>query len=336
MDARMQTVVINGAHTELGRRVARLARDESGVKVVGVDNVASRNAAKAVASATCLVILAPGPGPERDGSSVGGVDLDAGSRLLRLADPATLRQVVVLSSAMVYGAWPDNPVPLTEDQPVHPNPGATFACDKAELERLVDEWAVKHDGVNVATLRPTLVVSSSPEAVQWMGRSLWRTATARFGDQDPPRQFLHVDDLAQAIDHARRSSLNGVYNVSPDGWLAVAPQIELTGKSSSVRVPEAFAEGVAETGWKLQLTSTPPDVLPFTMYSWVVSSDRLRGTGWQPTYSNEEAFVASHRERWWASLSARRRQEISLVAMTAGIATLMGLAVAALRRLFRR
>src|SRR5207237_463839 len=55
-----------------------------------------------------------------------------------LATPASARQAfaeagadvttaVCVSSAMVYGAWPDNPVPLTEDAPVRPNPGFDVA-----------------------------------------------------------------------------------------------------------------------------------------------------------------------------------------------------------------
>lgn len=332
----MHSVVVNGAQTDLGRRVCRLARNDASVRVVGIDRDESRSSAKAMAACESLIVLVPVAAPERDGSSVGGVDLEMASRLLSMASGGALRHIIVLSSAMVYGAWPDNPVPMTEDQPVHPNPGASFACDKAALEALVERWAASRPEVGVAVLRPTLIVSPEPEAVQWMGRSLWRTATARFGDQDPPRQFLHLDDLAQAIDHARRGRLCGAYNVAPDGWLAVTPQIELTGKTSSVRVPEGIAEGVAETGWRLQLTSTPPDVLPFTMYPWVVSSDRLRATGWEPTHSNEEAFIAGHRERWWSSLSARRRQELSLAVMVAGLLAAVGGAVMALRRTMRR
>ena len=336
-DTVTHSIVINGSHTELGRRVAQLMRDDSTVTTCGVDSPSSHNAAKSVAAAHTLIVLAPGSDTERDGSSVGGVDVALAERLLHLADAGHLRQVVLLSSAMVYGAWPDNPVPITEDQAVRPNPGSSFACDKAELERVVTEWCEHHPGVRLAVLRPTLVVSEEPEAVEWMERSLWHTASARFGDVDPPRQFLLLDDLARAIDHVRRKELDGVYNVAPDGWLAVAPQIELTGRpaTTSVRVPEALAEGVAETRWKLQLTSTPPDVLPFTMYPWVVSSDRLRATGWHPGSSNEEAFVAGHRERWWASLSARRRQEIALGAMVGGIVVAGGATYALVRRLLR-
>ena len=57
-------------------------------------------------------------------------------RVLDAAAAAGRAHVVVLSSATVYGAWPTNPVPLTEDAPLRPNPGCAFAVQKAEIERL--------------------------------------------------------------------------------------------------------------------------------------------------------------------------------------------------------
>ena len=42
----------------------------------------------------------------------------------------------------------------------------------------------------------------------------------RFGEDDPPAQFLHLDDLASAVVLAAEQQLDGVYNVAPDGWVA--------------------------------------------------------------------------------------------------------------------
>ncbi|MDQ3293795.1 MAG: hypothetical protein M3527_05015, partial [Actinomycetota bacterium] len=53
-------------------------------------------------------------------------------------------------------------------------------------------------------------------------------------------------------------------------------------------------------------------LLPWTIDPWVVASDRLRGAGWAPTHSNAEAFVAAHPPAPWATVSPKRRQEISL------------------------
>ena len=71
------------------------------------------------------------------------------------------------------------------------------------------------------------------------------------------------------------------------------------------------------------------------MYSWVIANDRLRAAGWEPTHSNEEAYVAGTPAMPWATMNAKRRQQLALGAagvLTAGLA--VG-AVVAYRR-FRR
>ena len=82
-----------------------------------------------------------------------------GARDVRLVpreqEPDTL---VVVSSAMVYGAWPNNPVPLTEDAPMRPNPGFDYATAKAETERLALEWRDGTPGARLAVLRPATVL----------------------------------------------------------------------------------------------------------------------------------------------------------------------------------
>ena len=70
--------------------------------------------------------------------------------------------VVAVSSAMVYGAWPNNPVPLTEDSVVRPD--ADYAHELLVLEQTVDDWRRASAGRTATILRPTVsmaVASSS-------------------------------------------------------------------------------------------------------------------------------------------------------------------------------
>ena len=324
----MQNVVIDAEHTALGERLAALVRADAGATIVAVPGQGG------AAEVTDVIVLAASDAPETDGSTVGGVDLVGAKRLLDGLGK-DVAHVTVLSSAMVYGAWPDNAVPLTEESEVRPNPEATFAESKAALEQMVQAWAAQRPATTVAVLRPSLTVWPDAAAVDWMERSLWHAASARHGDRDPVRQFLHLDDLATAVDHCRRHRLAGVFNVAPRGWLGATRQIELTGRSGGLRISDELAGSVAGARWRMQLSSTSPDALPYAMHSWVVSSDRLIASGWEPAFSNEEAFVAGHRETWWSSMSARRRQEISLAATAGAIVAVGASVVTAARRWLR-
>ncbi len=333
----MVTVLVNGATSPLGRRLAALVDSDPDVdSVVSVDGGSlARRALAPWSEPLDVIVLAPSHGPDHDGSTIGGVDLDGATRLMEELTGREVRRVVVLSSAMVYGAWPDNPIPLTEDAVLRPNAGCRFAADKAELERRMAEWRSERPETSVAVLRPALTVSPDVRAVEWMEASLWHAPTARHGDADPPGQFLALEDLVAALAHARRLGLDGAFNVGPQGWLSSDRQVELSGRGGRLRIPAAIVAGVAAWRWRLQLTSTPPDVVPYTMHPWVIASDRLRATGWQPTLSNDEAFVMGHRSGWWSALTARRRQDFALGLLVLGSVGLLAGALWLIRRLTR-
>ncbi len=314
-------VACDGPHTELARSLEELVASEDGSEFRGVTASDHEGLVRQLNGIRDVVLLAPLDGPEVDGTTVGGVDLLGAKRMLdALSEISTLEQLIVVSSAMVYGAREDNPEALDESAPLRADHGVSFAADKATLEHLVRSWHGRNSAVRLVILRPTLTVSADLSAVNWLERSLWFTAGTRVGDAAPPRQFLHRIDLARAIEHCRRSRLSGVFNVAPDGALSAAEQLELVGRVAEVRMSEPAAEQMAKVRWRFNLTSTPPEILPYTRSSWVVSNAALRATGWEPMYTNAEAFVVGHRESWWSSLSARRRQEISLGATVVGVA----------------
>ncbi len=51
---------------------------------------------------------------------------------------------------------------------------------------------------------------------------------------------------------------------------------------------------------------------PYLQHSWVIANDRLRGRGWDPEFTNEEAYVAGHKPGRLDGITAKRRQEIAL------------------------
>ena len=123
---------------------------------------------------------------------------------------------------------------------------------------------------------------------------------------------MHLDDLADAVDLARRGRLDGPFNVAPDGWMRSDELRKLAGRGPRVRLPERVSHRLAAWRWKLGLTSTPPGVVAYRVNPWVVANDRLKAAGWEPDHTNEEAYVLGDRPTGWASVSPRRRQELVL------------------------
>ena len=252
--------------------------------------------------------------------SDGVADVERTRAVLRSAG-AGGRRVVYTSSAMVYGAWPNNPVPLTEDAPMRPNPGFVYATAKAESERLALEWRDSNPDARLAVLRPVTVLGAEDDRLTRLLRDVLPSGVA---DPIPPVQYLHGDDLADAVVLACTAALDGVFNVAPDGWMSEEEAKALSAGPVRVRVPRRLQP--------LLGPDVPKDVLPYLLHPWVVANDRLRATGWAPRYSSEEAFVAGAGVPRWQSLSLGRRQAIALGGASGAVAAAAAAAVAAYRR----
>ena len=182
----LRRVVIDHAESELGRRLVATLADDPGAEVVAADRVIEEYASGPDPStgAIDVILLAPGHGPEIDGSTLGGVDVASVRLLVRRLEAVGARanSVVVVASAMVYGAEPDNPLPLTEDAPRRPAPDSPFAEAKVALENEAVRSGQVLGGAPVAGLRPCPVVAPPQAAVNWLSRSLRHRPTARRGN----------------------------------------------------------------------------------------------------------------------------------------------------------
>ena len=339
----MTTVVVTGAAGRLGRRVLTLLADAPDVdRVVAIDvstvpvtdlkierhrlDVRRDDLGPLVHGADAVVHLAFADADGRNG--------DGTAPLLAAASAAGVPQLVVVSSALVYGAWPNNPLPLTEDAPLRPNPGLGYAVQRAQTELLLATWAADEPGRVAAVLRPCTALA--PDGSSWMASSLAAATGLRTLEEEPPRQFLHLDDLAAAVEQARRAGLDGPYNVAPDGWIAGDVVRSLGGVAARPAMPLRLGRMLARIRWRFQRGPIPPGLVPYTVYPWLIANDRLKAAGWAAHYTNEQAYVAGTEARWWTILSPKRKQELALAGAGIGVAGL-GVGVFLLvRRLVRR
>lgn len=346
----MLNVVVTGIGGSVGSRVRARMRDlpeidtlqgidlfepspgEAEDVEVHVGDLRSMDLAPVLDKADVLVHLASAFGPSRDYTDVGPLDTAATEAVLKAASTSRIRRLVVLSSAMVYGAWPNNPLPLTEQAPLRPNPGFGFAAHKQQIETLADAWRRDMAAEAVTVLRPTTAVAAGDSS--WVARTM-RVSSGLAADNTPPLQFLHLDDLADAVVLAVTARLDGAFNVAPDGWASGEEIRQLMGRAPRLRLSSRLAGTIAEAGWRHRLAPTPPGIVPYASHPWVVANDRLRAEGWSPQYSNVEAYVEGHEARPWAMMNSKRRQQLALGATGTAVAVGLGAAGVAARRLRR-
>lgn len=345
----MVSIAVTGASGAVGSRVVeRLVHSDGIDRVVAIDRAQPRGAAKrrtvrpavghhAIDLMTAgpdvyegcdsVVHLAEDGARRRDESLAGRVF----ERVLADAAEAGCRHVALLSSALAYGAYPENPVPITEGRSLNPVPELSHAVIKAGLEERAREWQTRTGGA-VAVLRPTATLSEGDSS--WIGAALRAATTVRSDQVDPPVQFLHHDDLAAAVALVAEERLDGAFNVAPDGWIGAEAFRALRGETS-VRLPEQFADLPLRVAKAVADRTLLEGLEPYVRHPWVVSNERLRRAGWQPMFSNEEAFVAGTPRPILTSIGPQRRQELALGVVSAAGLAATGAALWAVRRVVR-
>jgi nucleoside-diphosphate-sugar epimerase len=259
---------------------------------------------------------------------------EAVGEFLAVAEAFSASHLVMVSSAMVYGAFANNPVPITEESVLRPDPDFVFARQLASAEELVEEWRRAADGRSVTVLRPALAMAE--DGTSSLVRALAAGLGHRFGEDDPVAQFVHLDDVASAVVLSVERRFDGVYNVAPDGWIPGERVRALTGDRLRFPLPERLREVVGALRWRFQRGPIPPGLGPYTREPWVVANDKLRSAGWTPTVTNEQTYVEGTEARWWTMVTPKRRQELSLGAMfgVIGAVSVVGFSLA--RRWVRR
>jgi UDP-glucose 4-epimerase len=302
----MITVAITGASGLVGQRLLpRLAEDREIQRLVGLDvrdphrrvrgldfhrvDIAGAELKPVLEGVDVLVHLATVVDPIADEALMARVNVEGTRRVLDAAAAVGLRKVIRVSPSSVYGAWPNNTIPLTEDAPLRPNPGFLPAVHAAEVERLLAEWRDEHPAVTVTTLRSAPVLG--PGAERLPSRLLLGRPPIRVRGAAPPVQAVHVDDLVGALVLAVSKDVPGVFNVAANGWLEQDDVRALLPRSLVPPIPAELLERLLARLWSTGFGDVPPSVVPYLVHPWVIANDRLEAVGWRPQHTNEEAIL---------------------------------------------
>jgi len=226
------------------------------------------------------------------GESARRVNVDGTAQVLRACEAAGVRQLLYLSSTTVYGARARDPRPYTEDSPARPVRGFAYAEHKAAAERMLQSFAAENPDTAVTVLRCCAVVG--PRSDNFATQSLRRLMLVRVRGADPQIQFIHEDDLQDALELCLLARVAGVYNVTGEGSIAFSEMARVTGRSC-VALPESLLAFLTQASWALRLQSYgPASGLAMVRWPWVASIAKLkRETGFRPRHTSREALKLS-------------------------------------------
>jgi nucleoside-diphosphate-sugar epimerase len=271
--------------------------------------------------------------PDSDARVRRAFNVRGAQTVLTAAAAGGVGRVVLVTSAMVYGARPDNPVPLPEESPLSVDSDDSVVSDLLEIEHLAERSPRAHPGLQVSVARPAALVGDGIDTL----------ATRHF---EAPRllavkgsaarwQFCHIDDLVSALELAVAGKVIGDFAVGCDGWLEQDELQEIAGLRR-IELPAGLTFATAQRLHRAGITPAPVADLRYMVYPWVVDCQALREAGWQPRFDNAAALEALLVQRAGHHAVAGRRLGKKDATITAAGATVAVIGTAAVVRQVRR
>jgi len=210
-------------------------------------------------------------------------------KLLELCRKYAVKQVVIHSTYYVYGASAYNPALLDEDAPLKASEVTQDLVDSVEVESLAQIYMWKYPELHITILRPCNILG--PGVKNSMSLLLSRPVAPVLVGFSPLMQFLHVDDMADAMVLAFDRNQPGVYNVAPDDWVAYQVAVEQCGcrRLPVPSVPPLLPKMISNAlNWNAFF---PPYLINYFKYPVIIDGRLFRETfGWKPKRNLNDIF----------------------------------------------
>jgi len=236
--------------------------------------------------------------PIRDLNTFYDIDVNGSRNVLAACENSSIRKIILSSSTSVYGVHPDNPLPMTEDQPFRPNPDNHYGVHKTEVEGLLREFAETHHDVTVTVFRPCMFLG--PNVDNLICQLAVKLPTLiKIKNHNPLLQFVHEEDVVGAIALALQRDMPGAFNLVGKGTVTMEEFCAAFGKG---RIELNYR--LLYTGhnllWKLRfpLITFNPGWLNYLHYSSIASGEKLEAAhGFAPSFTTERALRSYVEER---------------------------------------
>ncbi len=341
-------VAVTGAAHDLGLTItSALAQSDRFSRVIAIDdhrgdltgvvwrvvNIRDPILAGRLAGIDVIVHADLDLAPDSDPKARRAFNVRGAQTVLTAAAAGGVGRVVLITSAMVYGALPDNPVPIAETAPLAAEVDGSVVGDFMEIEQLAGRSPRTNPGMEVSVVRPAALVGEGIDTL--ITRHFEAPRLLAVKGCAPRWQFCHVADLISAIELAAAGEVTGAFAVGCDGWLEQDQVEELSGLRR-IELPAGVTFATAQRLYRAGITPAPVSGLHYVVYPWVVDCQTLRERGWRPSVTNTQALRVLLDERAGHHAVAGRRIAKKEATITAAGATVAVIGTAAIVRQVRK
>ncbi len=199
-----------------------------------------------------------------------------------------VQSAVIVSSSYVYGASPENPYYMDEDAPLGASRSYPEIRDLVEVDTLSTAYLWRFPHLRTCVLRPVNVLGYYVHSM--IGQYLRQSRVPTVMGFDPMLQFLHEEDLSEAITAALEQGLQGVFNVTGPGEVPLHTAIRETG-GEALSLPEPLMRLASKRLFRWGRSPYPPGAIDFLKYPVTVSGAHFaEATRFRPLFGLEEIF----------------------------------------------
>lgn len=304
---RPQRVVVTGISGRLGRLIARRLHRDDRFEVIGIDRRPFLGKPKDIEhhqvdlrSKKARDIFRPGDidalvhlglmhMPRASSEEAFSWNIGGTGKLLEYVLAYEVPNVIVLSSANVYGPRPQNPQFLTEEAPLLAAQEFPEMRDLVEIDHMASSFFWKARDVDTVILRPVHILGGVHNAPSNYLR-LPRVPTLL--GFDPMVQIIHERDVAEAIVCALKPGARGIYNITGPGEVPLSEVLRELDKPTAP-VPHPVAKPLWRIAWRLGVHSWPVAEFDFIRFVCMVDGSRARGElGFRPHHTLRETIRA--------------------------------------------
>ncbi|MEO7428386.1 MAG: NAD-dependent epimerase/dehydratase family protein [Acidimicrobiales bacterium] len=199
------------------------------------------------------------------------------------APGSTVRDVVVKSSTLVYGADPRDPTWFSEESRRAALPKSVVEKSLLAVEGYVRDFAIDNPHVSVAVLRFANVLG--PDITTPLVKALELPLVPSLFGFDPRIQFVHEEDVVRVILFALETQLQGVYNVAGDGLLPWSEVAAICGKRT-FPLPPVGMNLLSGPLARLGGIDLPKELLDLLHHGRGVDNRRLKQAGFEYGYTS--------------------------------------------------
>src|SRR5262249_36819090 len=194
-----------------------------------------------------------------------------------------VQKLVVMSSSYVYGAFPENPFYMDEDSPLSASRNYPEIRDLVEVDTLASAFIWKYPHIRTCVLRPVNVLGYFVHSM--IGSYLRMDRIPTLLGFDPMMQFVHEEDVCEAIALALEQGLQGVFNVAGPGPVPLPTAIRETG-GRTLPFPELVLRPLIARLFRFGLFPYPAGALDYIKYPVTLSGRRFaEATRFKPLFS---------------------------------------------------